>query len=136
MDYNQTTYAANETTVPFESAEEAWFWFVPSYMARVDGAKFTAGAGMMQRPCEPLDILKVVDRLHRNRRLVMEHIRVLKYYGERMIPPDLYRANEARAAVLWYEAMERIEEVLVSKGIVERPSQPGPNWVQEAYVYS
>lgn len=107
---------------PFESAEEAWFWFIAAQNAKNDGAKFVAGAGIYQRPCEPLDILKVLDRLHRTRRLHRDHLLVLRHYGRRHMAPDKFRPKEAKAYHLWHEALDRIEEVLVAKGIVERCS--------------
>lgn len=104
--------------IPFASAEEAWFWFIQAQQARADGARFTAGAGLYTRPCEPLDILKILDRLYRKRELLMDHLLVLRHYGRRMMPPDRHRIKERRAHSLWVEALGRIEMVLVSKGIV------------------
>ena len=106
---------------PFDSAEGAWFWFIQAQAARDEGARITAGQGLYNRPCEPMDILKVVERLYRHRRLIMDHLLVLRHYGRRMMAPDPRRVREARAAKLWNEAMERIEEVLVRKQIVVRP---------------
>ena len=105
---------------PFEYAEEAWFWFIAAQEAKNDGAKFVAGAGMCQRPCEPIDILKVLDRLHRNRRLHRDHLLVLRHYGRRNMAPDKFRPKEKRAYHVWYEALDRIEDVLIAKGIVRR----------------
>jgi len=107
-------------TTPFENAEEAWFWFMAANDAKNDGAKFVAGAGLYKRPCEPIDILKVLDRLHRNRRLHRDHLLVLRHYGRRHVAPDPFRAKEKRAHHLWSQALERIEETLVKKGIVTR----------------
>lgn len=104
---------------PFETAEEAWFWFIDAQQARQDGARISAGQGLYTRPCEPMDILKVVERLHRNRRLIMDHF-VLRHYGRRHYAPDPHRIKEQRAYTLWREAFERIEPVLVAKGIVEK----------------
>lgn len=127
---------ADSLMQPFITAEEAWFWFLGAYEARQEGARFTAGNSLIPRPCEPLDILKIVDRLHRTRRLLMDHLRIMKHYGERKLPPDPYRHNERRAKRLWDEAMERIEAVLISKGIVEKPyDPPGLDWAEKALVY-
>lgn len=126
-------------TIPFESAEEAWFWFLDAQDARNDGARFVSGAGLVPRPCEPMDILKVLDRLHRQRRLVMDHLLVLRHYGKRKMPPDPRRMKEVRAHNLWKEALERIEPVLVRKGIVrsKNPLMERPNkfWAHGAVVY-
>ena len=109
---------AEMATIPFVSAEETWFWFIQAQQAREDGARFLAGAGLYPRPCEPLDILKILDRLYRKRELLMDHLLVLRHYGRRMMPPDPCRRKEARAHTLWVEALGRIEMVLVAKGIV------------------
>lgn len=113
-------------TMPFGSAEEAWFWFIQAQAARNDGARFSVGLGLVARPCEPLDILKVVDRLYRQRRLVMDHLLVLRHYGRRLMPPDARRAKEVKAHALWVEALERLTPLLERKGIVEKHSDWHP----------
>ncbi|MCB1782396.1 MAG: hypothetical protein KDI13_00220 [Alphaproteobacteria bacterium] len=114
--------------VPFDNVEEAWFWFIAAQGARNDGARFVAGMGRMPRPCEPLDILKTLDRLHRNRVLKMDHLLVLRHYGRRNMPPDPRRIKEMHAYRLWREAMERLEPPLQKKGIVRSSS-----WASHIY---
>lgn len=116
--YTPRPQAEVEVT-PFRSAEEAWFWFIQAQAARVDGAQMTMGEGLVPRPCEPLDILKVLDVLYRQRRLVTDHLLVLRHYGRRLMPPDPRRGREIRASRLWREAFDRIEPVLLRKGIIE-----------------
>jgi len=53
---------AHEQMRPFDSAEAAWFWFVQAQVARLEGARISAGAGTFQRPCEPVDIYRELDR--------------------------------------------------------------------------
>jgi hypothetical protein len=62
-----------------------------------------------------MDIFKVVETLHRTRRLMMDHMMVLRHYGMRMMRPDARRHKEVRAAALWNEAMDKIETILISK---------------------
>lgn len=109
-------------TLPFRSAEEAWFWFIQAQAARAEGARIAMGQGLITRPCEPVDILRVIDRLYRQRRLIMDHLLVLRHYGRRMMPPDARRKPEQRAHKLWTEAMERIAPVLLRKNIIITPS--------------
>ncbi|MEM6781028.1 MAG: hypothetical protein AAF569_04110 [Pseudomonadota bacterium] len=136
--YTPTTQSL-QNTVPFDTVEEAWFWFIDAQAAKNDGARFVAGAGLVSRPCEPLDIMKVLDRLHRQRRLLMDHLLVLRHYGKRGLCPDPRRVKELRAHKLWKEALERIEPILVRKGIVtsKKPLMDSPNrfWAHEAVVY-
>jgi len=103
---------------PFESVEEAWFWFITAQQARNDGARYVAGAGNMPRPCEPVDILKVLDSLYRKRRLLRDHLLVLRHYGRRLMAPDPRRVKEKRAHHIWCEAFDRIGPVLAEKGII------------------
>lgn len=105
--------------VPFANAEEAWFWFIQAQAARNDGAQFSMGVGTLPRPCEPLDILKVIDRLYRQRRLMTDHLLVLRHYGRRLMPPDAQRVREVRSHTIWAEALERIGAALEKKGIIQ-----------------
>ena len=119
---HQTTnrHAKNDDVHLFDTAEEVWFWFIIAQQARNDGARFTAGLSAKTRPCEPTDILKIVDRLYRNRRLVRDHLLVLRHYGRRQMPPDARRPKEYIASKLWKEAMERIEPILIEKEIMHQ----------------
>ncbi len=108
--------------VPFETAEAAWFWFVQAQTARNEGAQIVAGAGNCVRPCEPVDIYRELDRLYRGRRLVIDHIKVLRHYGMRLLSPDPRHPKEARAYTIWIEALDRLGDALKSKGIVAEVS--------------
>ncbi len=133
-DYKNKNEYGTET-IPFESAQEAWFWFISAQEAKASGARIVAGSGLFPRPCEPIDILKAVDQLHRKRRLVRDHLLVLRHYGRRHMAPDPRRAKEARADALWEEALERLEEVLIAKKIVRRDIwQPRAGWQNDAFI--
>lgn len=110
------------STTPFDSAEEAWFWFIQAQQAKDEGARVTMGTSLIPRPCEPADIMNVLYRLYRQRRLLMDHMLVLRHYGRRMLPPDPQRIKEGRAYRLWSEAMDRLDSALEHKGIVIRTS--------------
>ena len=109
-----------DNITPFESAEEAWFWFIQATHAKQDGARVRANEGLYKRPCEPTDIFKIIERLHRHRRLTMHHFRILRHYGVRLMAPDITRAKEVLASRMWDEAMEILTEVFISKKIVQR----------------
>lgn len=112
-------YTNPDKAEPFSCVEEAWFWFIQANEARNDGARITTGSALFPKPCEPIDILKVLDHLRRNRILNMEHFRVLRHYGRRMLAPDTRRIKEARAVLLWDEAIKAMEPLSVRKGIVK-----------------
>ncbi|WP_366658056.1 hypothetical protein [Fodinicurvata sp. EGI_FJ10296] len=105
-------------TVPFSSAEEVWFWFIRAHEASAAGARARAGMALYPRPCEPVDVARVVDRLYRQRRLLRDHLLVLAHYGRRLMAPNPDYRQEIKASSLWREAFDRIEPALRSKGIV------------------
>lgn len=106
-------------TVPFDDVAQAWFWFIQAQQARQEGARVRAGQGLVSRPCEPLDMMRVVDRLYRQRRLLRPHLLVLAHYGRRMLAPEPGRAREAADLALWREALDRLTPPLRAKGIVQ-----------------
>ncbi len=108
--------------VPFDTAEEAWFWFMAARAAMMDGARPRAGLARVVRPCESADILNAVDRLYRGRLITREHLFVLRYYGARFEAPDPDSPREMRAARLWHAAMNRLAYSLRRRGIVVDPS--------------
>ncbi len=103
---------------PFDTATAAWFWCVAAETARQDGARPRAGEAEVERPCEPADILRSIDRLYRDRTLLPAHLKVLVHFGRRFAAPDGTARPHRRAARLWAEAMARLEPVLRNKGIV------------------
>ncbi|MGA1858758.1 hypothetical protein VH569_22445 [Azospirillum sp. 11R-A] len=102
---------------PFADAEEAWFWAVQAHDAKAAGARVIAGCGQVARPCEPQDLLQVIDRLYRARKLVRDHLHVLVHYGRRQSAPEPDRFREQRAHSLWQEAFTVIAPALRKKGI-------------------
>ncbi len=68
-------------TEPFRTAEEAWFWTMACLIARRDGARIVSGAALVARPCEPDDVVKCLDRLYRQRRIELQHVRILRLGG-------------------------------------------------------
>ena len=58
------------------------------FVARRDGARYTANQGRVQRPCEPDDVVKCLDTLYRRRRIDLVHARILRIWGERQCAPN------------------------------------------------
>lgn len=101
---------------PFDDAESAWFWCVQAQAARHAGARLARGVGTVPRPCEPLDVLAVVERLARCGALRPPHIRVLAGYGPELLRPCPLRApGDART---WEAALAVLGPELQAKGIV------------------
>ena len=105
---------------PFDTVEEAWFWFMAAHKAKLEGAKITSNLGNIQRPCEPNDILAILDRLFRNRLVTMDHLRVLRFYGNRGYGPDKHHTSEKRAWYLWREAFAKMRPSFERKGIIRK----------------
>jgi hypothetical protein len=103
---------------PFGSVEEAWFWTMSALRARRDGARYSAGLGLIARPCEPDDVVRCLDGLYRRRRINLVHARILRVWGERQVPPNPAYATEGCDFRLWREALERLESPLRVKGII------------------
>ena len=103
---------------PFGSAEEAWLWTMAALSARREGARYTAGKGLLRRPCDPDDVVKCLDGLYCQRRIDLAHARVLRIWGERQMAPSLAVAVERNDHRVWTEALERLEWPLRVKGIV------------------
>jgi hypothetical protein len=101
----------------FESAEEAWFWFVRCQQVRREGAQL-AGGGMFSRPCDPDDIYRAIMSLRRREVIGSAHLTVLAKFGLIGRPPDPRCADQAQAARLWSEALDRLCTVLRDKGII------------------
>lgn len=112
------SFASLIRTEPFTSAEEAWFWTMAALTARRDGARISAGKGIAQRPCEPDDVIKCLDRLYRQRRIDLTHARIMRIWGERGVAPCPRHVQERGDHRLWREAMNRLEWPLRVKGIV------------------
>lgn len=100
---------------PFASSEEAWLWYALCQRARDEGARFTAGKGLVSRPCHPDDIVREVRRLYGRRILRPAHLRVLAGAGG----DDGTAAGGGGAAErLWREALGHLDGPLRAKGIV------------------
>ena len=122
---SSTTLSSLDKTQPFRNAEEAWFWTMAALIARRDGARIVAGRGLVSRPCEPDDVVKCLDRLYRQRRIDLQHARILRIWGERGTSPDPGALRERGDHRLWREALERMEWPLRLKGIVAGPEAAG-----------
>lgn len=111
-------FAVPARVEPFPTAEEAWFWTMAALVARRDGARIVSGLGRAVRPCEPDDVVRCLDRLYRQRRLDLQHARILRLWGERGTAPDPRYPREKGDHRLWREALDRLEWLLRVKGIV------------------
>ena len=103
--------------VPFNTAEDAWFWTIAALDARRHGAK-SRPAGVAPRPCDPDDVVKCLDQLYRQRRIDLVHAAVLHRWGVLSYAPRQSVPSERADAILWREAMDRLGAALRAKGVV------------------
>ncbi len=103
---------------PFRSAEEAWLWTAAALAARHDGARVAAGRGRVQRPCEPDDVVRCLDRLYASRKVTLAHARILSSWGKIQQAPDAGRPEQQADHRLWRDALALIEPLLRSRGVV------------------
>ena len=105
---------------PFASARQAWFWFVRCQTARIEGARVVADAGEVVRPCDPDDVYNAVMRLKQSGVLGYAHLQVLEYFGLVEREPDARDPREKGKDMLWQQAMDALENALITRGIVKR----------------
>ena len=106
-------------SVPFLSAEEAWFWCINAIRTTREGARVAANKSTLARPCDPRDIMAIAARLQREGRLKPAHLKIMRDFGHRQSPPDRRVHEEAPAALLWDAAMDQLTAPLSKKGIIE-----------------
>lgn len=109
---------SEEAVCLFHSAEELWFWFIHANEARQEGALCRQGISEKPRPCEPNDIMQILNRVHRNRQLMIDHFRILSHYGNRGYAPDGRRPRESKAHTLWREAFRVLGPIFENKGFM------------------
>ena len=106
----------NRLTTPFESSEEAWFWYC--LCEQLGSQRGHGHEGKVSRPCESSDIILSVKRLFHKGLLKLEQIRVLQKYGFEQAPPHIHFGATERICRLWREAMGYLDSLLKQKGIV------------------
>jgi len=112
---------------PFASAEDAWHWTMAALMARRDGTRPVLAAARVARPCQPDEVVRCLDRLYRQRRIDLTHVRTLRRWGERQRAPDPVR--HSRDHRTWREAINRLSWLLQQRGIVVTPTG-GRMWAE------
>ena len=109
------------TTQPIEhftNAEEAWFWFVRSEKARAERAKAEHTKSLYGRPCDPDDVFRWVKQLYDGGALAIGHLMVMGHYGYLDRYPDRHVEDEVVDYIVWTDAFDMLEPVLVDKGVV------------------
>lgn len=111
--YSEPSHESLENTQPFKDAESAWFWCVQTSEAIHSGARLEPGRATTPRPCEAVDIQKIVLRLARENVLTPNHVKAMVDYGPRQERPSRPLPN-----FYWQQAMETLTPLFQQKGIV------------------
>ena len=112
----RTSFAA--AGEPFHSAEEAWLWTAAALTARRDGARVAAGRGRVQRPCEPDDVVRVLDRLFASHTVTLAHARILNAWGRLQQAPDPTQVGQQADHRLGLDCLALIEPPLRARGLI------------------
>ncbi len=113
---NKYLSSNEQETTPFESSEEAWFWYCLCEKEKSNNRRqYTP---KIIRPCETADIFIAVKRLLKLGILKPYHIKILSKYGFQQVPPHPHFGDSLTICHLWKEALHFLERLLVQKGIV------------------
>jgi len=113
---NKYLSSIEQETTPFESSEEAWFWYCLCEKEKSNGR--SQHRSKITRPCETTDIFIAVKKLLRLGILKPYHIKVLAKYGFQQVPPHPHFGDSSTICRLWQEALDFLERLLIKKGIV------------------
>lgn len=102
----------------FDTAEEAWFWFMRSEKARAERAKADHARSLYDRPCDPDDLFRWVRQLYDGGALTAGHVMVMGHYGFLDRHPDRNVDGEVVDYIIWIDAFDTLEPTLVEKGVV------------------
>lgn len=107
-----------EDYVPFENAEEVWFWFCSSVSARGDGLRSKSDYWGKLRLCELADIHNIIKAMKRNHHLSNRHLRIMIKWGTEQISPFYERSAKRSEIRLWEEGVKNFEIYLKHKKIL------------------
>ena len=102
--------------VPFDNAEEAWFWCCLCDQLEKGSRHRTTSS--VARPCETSDIIIAVKKLLQEGTLRPSHVKILSKYGYSQVPPHPHFGDSRRICDLWKEALDFLGLLLKKKGIV------------------
>lgn len=97
---------------PFETAEEVWFWFCNSLLARGDGLRSRTDYCGKPRCCEISDIYRIIKRMKHAHHLSQRHLRVMTQWGEKQLSPWYDKRAKRSEVRLWEEGLSNFEVYL------------------------
>ena len=106
----------NRKNTPFDSSEEAWFWYC--LCENLKNERAHGYEAKTPRPCESAYIAIAVKRLLKEGTIRPIHLKVLTKYGFEQVPPHPHFGDSLKICNLWKEALSFLESLLRKKGIV------------------
>lgn len=102
----------------FENAEEVWFWFCGSMLARGDGLRSNSDYCGKPRGCELADIQRIIKKMKYNHHLSNRHLRVMFKWGSLLQPPYYHKSAKRSEIRLWEEAISNFNVYLINRKIL------------------
>ena len=109
-------FVREKETEPFDSAEEAWFWYCRCEQMNTNRPLYSKTT--VARPCETSDIFLTLKRLLQKGILRSSHVKVLSKYGYAQVPPHPHFGDSSKICALWEEGLKFLGFSLKKKGIV------------------
>ena len=107
-----------EVYEPFNNAEDVWFWFCRSLLARGDGLRSRSDYPGKKRGCEIGDISRILKTMRQKRLVTNRHLRVMAKWGKLARPPHYESRASCRDVRLWDYGMYVFDYFLRLKGIL------------------
>ena len=97
---------------PFENAEQVWFWFCTSLLARGDGLRSKTDYWGKPRCCEISDISRIIKEMKKNHHLSNRHLRVMSAWGTKHKTPWESKRAKRSEIRLWEEGIKNFDTYL------------------------
>jgi hypothetical protein len=119
--------ANSSGTFKFYSSQSLWLGFMALKRGQ-DGAELSDGLNIHLQAVYT-DILSILNKLYRSRRLLIDHLRVLNFYGRKGRAPRAWVKKEMRAHSLWREALHILSSPMIERGYLV--SDTARKWQEE-----
>lgn len=103
---------------PFNNAEEVWFWFCCSILARGDGLRSKSDYPGKLRSCEISDIYRIIKQMRLHNEISNRHLRVMSKWGKAGVSPFYERSAKRSEIKLWEYGMCVLDMYLKNKRIL------------------
>jgi len=103
---------------PFNNAEEVWFWFCNSLLARGEGFRARQDYSQVRRPLETVDIHRIIKNMKLSHQIDNRVLRVMSKWGGLGVPPTYHSRAKPSEVELWNIGIGWLHWHLHNKGIL------------------